>query len=122
MSTPLRRLNDVAYWVIEDPALISGFINANIRREWEADARSEGRDPSSDSWLQDLSYRRWSLETVQITKVRLNPNTVEFVDDRRGYRFADSLAKRTVSLRTAIETYATVIWRSEEHTSELQSR
>ncbi len=110
MSTPLRWLHGVTYWVIEDPTMISDFINANIRREWEADARSEDRNPDADSWLQGLSTREWSLETIQTSKVRLNPKIMEFVDDRRGYNFASSLAKRSDLLKTAIETYTTVIW------------
>jgi hypothetical protein len=110
MLTPLRRLHSVTYWVIEDPILISDFINTNIRREWEADARSEDRNPDADSWLQNLSARKWSLETVQTSNIRLNPKVMEFVDDRRGYSFASSLAKRSDSLRREIETYDTVIW------------
>lgn len=35
---------------------------------------------------------------------------MEFVDERREYDFADSLAKRSDSLRREIETYSTVIW------------
>lgn len=110
MSNPLRRLHGVTYWVIEDPASISEFVNTNIRREWEADAKSEGRDPSLDSWLQNLSRRKWSLQTVQTSDVHLNPEIMEFVDDRRGYVFASSLAKRTDLLKNEIETYSTVIW------------
>ncbi len=100
----------MTYWVIEDPMVITDFINTNIRREWEADARSEGRNPDADSWLQGLSARKWSLETVQTRKVRLNPKIMEFIDDRRGYNFASSLTKRSDSLKTAIETYSMVIW------------
>ena len=87
-------MHGVTYWVIEDPTTVGDFINTNIRQEWEADARSEGRDPGSDSWLQGLSGRKWSLQTIQTSQARTNPNIMEFVDDRRGHSFANSLAKR----------------------------
>jgi len=40
--------------VIEDPDGIYDFINTNVRREWEADAKEEGRNPLDDPWLKAL--------------------------------------------------------------------
>lgn len=60
--------------------------------------------------MQGLSARKWSLATTQTSKVRLNPEVMEFVGERRGYIFANSLAKRSDSLTRGIETYSTVIW------------
>ena len=48
MNTPIRRLEGISYWVIDDPDAIYDFINTEIRKEWEADARSEHRDPKDD--------------------------------------------------------------------------
>ena len=56
-STPIRRLEGVTYWVIEDPESISDFINVEIRKEWETDARFEKRDPEDDPWLRRVRSR-----------------------------------------------------------------
>jgi hypothetical protein len=57
LKTPIRRLDGVTYWVIEDPDGIRDFVNNELRREWEEDARSEDRDPRKDAWLKTLSKR-----------------------------------------------------------------
>lgn len=110
LKTPIRRLEGVTYWVIEDPDAIHDFINNEIRREWEEDARSEGRDPEKDHWLKTLSKRRWTLETVEMDRIKLNPRIMNFIDVDRGYVFQESLAKRSQELREAVEKYALVIW------------
>jgi hypothetical protein len=108
--TPLRRLEGIAYWVIEDPDGIYDFMNMEIRKEWEADARSEGRDLKDDTWLQGLPKRRWHLEIANVDRIKLNPDIMNYVDARRGYNFAESLSKRSEELRKAVEEYSTAIW------------
>ena len=108
--TPLRRLQGITYWVIEDPAEIADFINSNIRKEWEADLRSVGRDPREDPWLQTLYRSKWRLEVVDADRIVLNPDIMNYVDTERGYRFQESLAKRRKELRSVMETYRAVIW------------
>ena len=102
--TPLRRLQGITYWVIEEPGEIHDFINNNIRKEWEVDLRGEGKDLREDPWLQTLSRRRWRLEAVDADRIVL------FVDPQKGYSFQASLARRRKELRTVIETYGVVIW------------
>jgi len=109
-KTPIRRLNGVTYWVIDNPSAIHDFINTEIRKEWEEDARSEGRDPRQDKWLNTLSQRRWSLEIVWTNRIKLNPAIMNYTDAQRGYVFSESLAKRSKDLREEIEMYAMVIW------------
>ena len=48
VCTPVRRLEGITYWVIEDPEGIYDFINKEVRKEWEEDAESEGREPQED--------------------------------------------------------------------------
>jgi hypothetical protein len=62
LNTPLRRLDGIAYWVIEDPDDIRDHINKEIRKEWETDARQEHHEPENDPWLKTLSKRKWSLQ------------------------------------------------------------
>jgi len=107
LKTPLRRLDGVAYWVIEDPDEIYDFINSQIRKEWTADAKDEGRNPQEDPWLQELPKRRWQLEILQLGEIK--PNPYEFIP-KAGYNFEEKLAKRSKELQRAIETYASVIW------------
>ena len=109
-STPIRRLEGITYWVIDDTEGIRDHINTEIRKEWEADARSERRNPSEDPWLNTLAKRKWNLEVVNINEIKLNPDVMNYVDNERGYDFGDSLKKRARDLQREIETYALVIW------------
>ena len=107
---PVRRLEGITYWVIEDPEGIYDFINREIRKEWEADARSERREPQEDPWLKTLSKRKWSLEITEIGRVKLNPKIMNYGDSKRGYSFSESLLKRSDELKESIKRYALVIW------------
>jgi len=108
--TPIRRLEGITYWVIEDPDGIYDYINTEIQKEWEADAQSEHRDPNDDLWLGTLSQRKWSLEIMEIERIKLNPLIMNYVDIERGYVFSESLAKRSSELKKEIETYGLAIW------------
>lgn len=110
LKTPIRRLEGISYWVIEDPEGIHDFINNEIRREWEEDAISERRDPSQDSWLNSLSKRKWTLEISQISQIKPDPRIMNYVDVKVGYSFQDSLVKRSRELRESIQMFAAVIW------------
>jgi hypothetical protein len=109
-ETPIRRLNGITYWVIEDPDGIYDFINKEIRREWEADAKSEHRDPNEDLWLKTLSQREWILKIVAAGRIKLNPDIMNYVDVLTGYNFAEHLAKRREELQHDIETYGLTNW------------
>jgi hypothetical protein len=110
MRTPLRRLEGITYWVIEDPNGIYDFVTTEIRKEWEADATSEGRDPKNDPWLTTLLKRKWSLEIIEISRIRLNPDLMTYVNNRSDYNFAKHLAKRSDELQREIKEYSMVIW------------
>ena len=110
LPTPLRRLQGITYWVIENPGAIGEFINTNIRREWEADVKSVGRNPRDDPWLQRLSARVWRLEIVDTSSVKLDLGIMNYASADTGYSFTESLARRTRELRKAIEAYGSVIW------------
>lgn len=102
-TTPIRRLEGITYWVIENPEAIHDFINTEIRKEWEADARSEHRDPKDDPWLRTLLKRKWHLEMMDATKIKLDPDIMNYADPERGYVFSKSLEKRSAELRQSIE-------------------
>lgn len=110
MRTPLRRLNGVSYWVIEDPEGIYDFINTELRKEWKEDAHSEGRDPKEDAWLKDLPKLRWNLETIEIDRIKPDTEIMNYVDVKKGYTFQASLAGRSRELKETIERFASVIW------------
>jgi len=110
LNTPVRRLEGIAYWVIEDPDGIYDYINTEIRKEWEGDARFERRDPNDDPWLKNLSKRKWSLEIVDIARIKLNPEIMNYVDPERGYVFTKSLEKRSKELQESIKMGGLVIW------------
>jgi hypothetical protein len=109
MSTPIRRLEGISYWVIDDPDAIYDFVNHEIRKEWEADARSEHRDPKDDPWLTTLARRNWHSEIMRITQIKLDPDIMNYVDPERGYVFSKSLEKRSAELRHNIELGAVVL-------------
>ena len=110
MKTPLRRLDGMTYWVIEDADAIYDFINKEIRKEWEEDAGSEHRDSRDDHWLKMLSKRKWSLEAIELERIKLNPAIMNYVDKESGYVFLESLAQRQQELQKAIEDSSAVIW------------
>lgn len=110
MNTPLRRLEGISYWVIEDPVSIQDFINTEVRKEWKIDVRSLPGDPAGGDWLPTLSHRKWRLEVIRTDQVKLDDHIMNFADPNTGYNFAQSLAKRRQQLRHAIEAYGTVIW------------
>jgi hypothetical protein len=110
MNTPLRRLEGISYWVIENPDAIRDFINTEVRKEWELDVRSLPGDPAGGDWLPNLPKRKWVLDEVQTGKIGLNDRIMHFVDAKTGYNFAEHLAKRRQQMRHAVENYGTVIW------------
>jgi hypothetical protein len=110
VNTPIRRLEGIAYWVIEDADAIYDFINTEARKEWEEDARSEHRDPKDDLWLKALSKRKWSLTITETERIGLNPDTVNFVDRESGYNFREHLEQRRSELQKSIQSFGVVIW------------
>jgi hypothetical protein len=110
VNTPLRRLDGITYWVIEDPEGIWDFINNEIRKEWELDVRSIAGDPADGPWLETLPKRKWKLQITQTDQMKLNARIMAFVDPEAGYNFTEHLAKRSQELRKAIENWAAVIW------------
>jgi hypothetical protein len=107
LTTPVRRLDGITYWVIEAQNDIYDFMNTQLRQEWTEDAKDEGRQPENDTWLQQLSKRRWHLEVLELDTIK--PNPYEFIP-RTGYNFEKRLAQRSNELRKAIEKYGSIIW------------
>jgi hypothetical protein len=110
LNTPLRRLEGISYWVIEDPSGIRDFINREIQKEWETDARFEHRDPKDDSWLKTLPKRKWSLEITDMNRVKLNPEIMNYVDTEKDYVFSERLAERSQELQKSIKMGGLVVW------------
>lgn len=109
MNTPIRRLDGITYWVIEDSSAIYDFINTNVRREWEGDSKSEDRDPSFYPFLRNLGEYRWSLQVVPTRLITPDPDTMNYVNERSGYVFSEALSKRSDALETSIRKYDSVI-------------
>jgi|SRR5271157_32709 len=108
-ASPIRRLEGMTYWVIDNPEVIFDFINTEVRKEWEADARSEHRDPKDDPWLMTLARRNWHLEIMDMPRIKLDPDIMNYVDPERGYVFSKSLEKRSAELRRNMEGGAVVL-------------
>jgi len=107
MASPIRRLDGITYWVIDEPTDIYDFVNRQLRLEWIGDARDEGREPKEDVWLKNLSKRKWQLEILGLELI--NPNPYEFIP-RTGYNFEERLIQRVMQLQRVIEKYGSVIW------------
>ncbi len=101
---PLKRIEGITYWVIDDSSQIRRFLNTNIRHEWEKDAETDGIDPSLDPWLRDLPKLKWSLKTIAMASLRLDPSLIRRRD------FVERLEERSKQLRRGIELYDQVIW------------
>jgi predicted nuclease with TOPRIM domain len=100
----LRRVEGITYWVIGDSKQIRRFINSNIRHEWEKDAETDEVDRRLDPWLPNLSEMKWSLQTIVMANVRLDPSMT------RRQEFVARLEERSKQLRGEIELYDQVIW------------
>jgi hypothetical protein len=107
LTSPIRALDGITYWVIEDANDIHDFMNKHLRQEWLGDAKDEGRQPEDDTWLRELSERKWRLEILELNTIK--PNPYEFIP-RTGYNFEERLAQRSKELRRAIEKYGSIIW------------
>lgn len=101
---PLRRVEGITYWVIDDSKQIRRFLNTNIRHEWQKDAETDGVDPRIDPWLRGLSKLKWSLQTIPLANVKLEPSLIGRQD------FVTRLEERSKQLRRGIELYDQVIW------------
>ena len=110
MNTPLRRLDGITYWVIEDPDAIADFLNTEVRKEWEDDVKTMPEDPAAGLWLGTLRNRKWRLEIVSIRSLTLDEKAMAYVDSKTGYNFAQRLSRRREELRKGLETWGHVIW------------
>jgi hypothetical protein len=104
--TPVRRLDGVTYWVIEDYEGIHDFVNTEVRKEWEADAEFEGRKPSESLWLKTLSRRRWSLEMMEISQIKLDPRIIVLLTVKEGTISQKSLSNVAVSFKRRSKSIA----------------
>jgi len=96
--------------VIEDADAIHDFINTEIRKEWAEDAKSEHRDPEDDQWLKTLLKRKWSLAIIELERIKLNTEIMNYADRKQGYVFQESLAQRQHELQEVIQSFGVVIW------------
>jgi len=110
MNTPLRRLEGISYWIIEDPEAIRDYVNTEIRTEWEHDVNSTPNDPAGGAWLATLSKRNWRLEILKTSEVSLDQQMMNYVDSKTGYNFVERLAQRRQELRKGLELWGRVIW------------
>src|SRR6266852_4036435 len=98
MTNLLRRLHGISNWVLDNPEDIHEFVNTNLKKEWENDAKSEGQDPKSDPWLHSPPQTRWHVAVVNVKTIKQNPSIVNFVNPDSGYDFSKSLVKRVENL------------------------
>lgn len=64
----------------------------------------------SDPWLKTLSKRKWSLQIIDMKRIKLNPDIMNYVDLQRGYVFSERLAERSRELQESIRFGSSVIW------------
>jgi hypothetical protein len=110
MNTPIRRLEGISYWVIEDPEAIRDYVDTEIRKEWEYDVKRTPNDPAGGAWLATLSKRDWRLEMVKTIDLSLDEEMMTFVDSKTGYDFAERLSQRRQELRKGLQLWGRVIW------------
>lgn len=64
----------------------------------------------NDAWLKTLSKRKWSLQIIDMKRIKLNPDIMNYVDPQRGYVFSKRLAERSRELKESIRVGSSVIW------------
>jgi hypothetical protein len=50
-----------------------------------------------------LTRRKWHLEIMDMTRIKLDPDIMNYVNHERGYVFLKSLEKRSADLRHNME-------------------
>ena len=103
-QSPIRRVQGVTYWIIDEPDEIRAYINSNVREEWLRDNLEDGIDSRKDEWLLNLHGRSWTLKTLEIGKVRLNPSMMT------NRNFIRRLDERSNEMVRGISQYHMVIW------------
>ena len=104
----LRKLEGITYWVIDDPEEIRELVCDNIRKEWETDI-AELKDHEGGRWLASIRTRRWRLEAIEMTRIRLNPAVMNYKNKETGYDFRRRLQERQVILERDLDRYGAVI-------------
>lgn len=104
----LRSLDGITYWVLEDQAEIAELVNVHIRREWESDI-AEQKDHEGGVWLGTIQGRSWRLEVVEMSKIKLSMNIMNYSDEETGYNFRKRLEERKKVLRRDLERLGAVI-------------
>jgi len=108
-NTLLRRLYEITCWVIEHSMGIFDYINEEIRKEWETDAGQEHCEPMNDPWLKILSKRKWSLQDIDMKRMKLNSDIMNYVDPQREYVFSKRFVERIRELQESIRLDCSVI-------------
>jgi hypothetical protein len=108
--TITRRLHGVEYELFEDSDDIYDYVNTEVRRELEADQANMGRDPRVDPNVSSLSRRKWKLEILDVSNIRLNPLILDSIDVRTGRKFTERIAERRAELRQVFERGGARIW------------
>jgi hypothetical protein len=104
----LRRLGGISYWVLEDPLEIAELVNTNVRREWESDI-AEQKDHEEGEWLGSLQKRSWSLEVVELSRIKLSKRIMSYSNQKTGYSFRERLNERMRVLNRDIESLGAII-------------
>jgi hypothetical protein len=94
----------ITYWVLNDPKEIRGFINSNVRQEWERDNLTDGVDSDADDWLLTLPKRVWRLRSLAIDEMTLDPSMMARES------FVKQLDERSNEMRRSISEYHIVLW------------
>jgi hypothetical protein len=103
-------LHGIEYRVFEDPDDIYDYVNTVIKKELETDLVSMRKGENSNEIIDSLTARKWKLEIVNVSEIRLNPMIMESYDIKTGQRFKDRLRERTSELRRVLDQDRTVIW------------
>lgn len=97
-------MQGITYWVLNDPKEIRGFINSNVRQEWERDNLTDGVDSDADDWLLTLPKRVWRLRSLAIDEMTLDPSMMARES------FVKQLDERSNEMRRSISEYHIVLW------------
>ena len=107
--TTVRRLHGIEYRMFEDSDDIHDFINTDVRKELEADLENVGQDPRHNALINSLPRRKWRVEVVSVSEVRLNPLILNSTDPKTGQKFTERLGERRSELRKKFEAGGAVI-------------
>ncbi len=88
------QLEDFTYHILRNEDEINQFLEKWLKQEWEQDHKEDPDQPWTVEWLKTLEPPHFSLEIVDLEKIKPRQDLMEYTKD--AYSFIDELNERVI--------------------------